>query len=536
MKFIFYSFLAGIILATNLTYSQTKSKNIKIKWAEQTKSKSRFADVSRFFRIKDDYFAYKIERKGLFSPIVPFLEKYDSDLNYLNNSVLPKKGFPDGRLYEGILDVDDKVYIFSSKLDKATNSKTIFFQTLNPESNKLNNDITKITSIKADKKAKRISYDIYRSEDEKKMLVIVHYPFFTMKETREAFGMFVFDGDMKKVWEIEKYEMKYTDKEFSIDQFIVSTEGNVYMMGSKWVKRSEAKKTTKKGKAHDAFELTTFTENGKTIRSFPISFEGHFINDFDMTVNKEGNLAGAGFYSKSNAGFGDGAFIFAINPEDGELVAFKNKEFSVEFLKEGKKLAYQKKIDKKSKKGKDLELPNLEVREIVPCEDGSYRLIGEQYRFYTTTHFDSNGNVRTTNHYVYGDIVVVHIDADQEITWISKIPKYQHSTNDGGFFSSYALCEYKGKMVFIFNDHIDNLIAFKEKKGYKNYTLKKKKGAVVGASVSRDGKTERELIYSLEEDQAYLRPKAGMQITDNELVVFARLKKKGYKIGRITLK
>ncbi len=534
MKYRFTFVLIASILLFNPSYGQTKSKTIKINWAEQIKSKSKFADINRFFRIKNDYFAFKTERKGLFGPLIPFLEKYDGKLNYESNTVFPKKEFPDGRVLESILDVDNQIYVFSTKLDKSSNTKTIYFQTIDPEKNTLNDDVTKITAIEVDKKAKRIAYDIYRSEKEKKMLVIVHYPFFTLKETQEKFGMFVFDSKMKKEWEIEKYELKYTDKEYSLDRFVLSDEGDVYMMGSRFIKGSEAKAKNKK--AHDAFELTTFTEKGKTIRSFPISFKGNYINDFDILVNDEGHLAGGGFYSKKNTGHGDGAFVFAIDPKNGELVEFKNKEFSVEFLQEGQKLAYQKKIEKKSKKGKDQELPNLEVREMVFCKDGSYRLIGEQYRFYVTTYVDGNGNVRTVSHYVYGDIIVVNIDPNKEITWFSKIPKYQHSTNDYGYYSSYALCEYKGKMVFLFNDHIDNLVAFKEKRGYKNYSLKKNKGVVVGATVSDKGKTTRELIYTLEEDQAYLRPKVGMQISDNELIVFARLKKKGYKIGKITLR
>lgn len=535
MKFMkLPAFLVVLLCTTSQSFAQSKSKDVKIKWAEQSKSKSRFADINRFFRIGEDYFAYKSERKGFFSPLVPFIEKYNGDLKYVSNTTLPKKNFPDGRVFESILDSDNKIFVFSSLLDNKANTKTIYFQTINPKTNKINNDLTKLTTIEVDKKAKRINYDVYRSEDEKKLVVVVHYPIFTFKETQEKFGVFVYNSDMKKLWEIEEYTMKYTDKEYTLEKFIVSNEGDIYTMGSRYVKNKEARSSGRS--AHDAFELTTFTEKGKTIRSFPIKFKNYYINDFDILVNDNGMLAGAGFYSNDNKGSGEGAFIFTIDPENGELKEFKNKEFSLEFLKEGQRLKTQKKIDRKTKKGKDQELPNLDVREIVFCKDGSYRLIGEQYLYYVTTYVDANGNVRSVSHYVYGDIIVVNIDANKEITWFSKIPKYQHSTNDGGFYSSYALGEVKGKLVFLFNDHIDNLIAFKEKKGYRNYSLKKKKGIVVAATITKTGESNRELVYTLEEDQAYLRPKAGMQINENELVVFARLKKKGYKIGRVALK
>jgi len=197
---------------------------------------------------------------------------------------------------------------------------------------------------------------------------------------------------------------------------------------------------------------------------------------------------------------------------------------------------YEKAKKKAEKKDQELGLYSMDLSEIVHRDDGGALFIGEQYYMYVTTSTfrDANGRTSTTYtyHYVYNDIIVVNIDPTGEIEWLSKIPKRQHSANDNGQYSSYAL-QVKGENIyFIFNDSGQNLF-LKDGDKVQQFEIKGKDALVVLATVDAMGGVSREALFTPERRDVILKPKDCVQITDERMFIFAE-RKNEYRFGKVT--
>jgi hypothetical protein len=128
---------------------------------------------------------------------------------------------------------------------------------------------------------------------------------------------------------------------------------------------------------------------------------------------------------------------------------------------------------------------------------------------------------------------VVHINSEGEIEWNCKIPKRQHSVDDGGSYSSYVMSKVDNMMYFIFNDHPDNLVEVEDNK-FKNM-VPGKEVAVCFTTLSPDGKYEKELLFTAEKRAVKVRPKVCEDAKPGEFFLFAE-RGKDYQYQRVILK
>jgi hypothetical protein len=184
-----------------------------------------------------------------------------------------------------------------------------------------------------------------------------------------------------------------------------------------------------------------------------------------------------------------------------------------------------KKTARREEKGEDVEMYEYDLDKLLVGKDGSAMLIGEQYFVRTvtsTTMMNGVASTRTTYHYYYNDIITVKVDPSGQIQWAQKIPKSQHTVNDGGFYSSYTMALVKGKLCFLFNDSPKNLE--EETKGRPaNYNAKK--SVVVIASLDQKGNVTKQPIFNAVDAEVIMRPKVCEQISNNEIILFGQRKK-----------
>lgn len=165
-------------------------------------------------------------------------------------------------------------------------------------------------------------------------------------------------------------------------------------------------------------------------------------------------------------------------------------------------------------------------------------LVGEQYYSYvqTITSTDAQGRMisRTVYHYVYNDIIVVSIDRKGDIEWAVKVPKRQHTTNDGGYYSSYGLTVKGDRMYFVFNDNGKNLFLSQGSK-VEQFDLKGKEALITLVTVDATGRVTREALLAPDKRDAILRPKECFQLEDDRMFIYAE-RKKEYRFGTISFK
>ena len=168
---------------------------------------------------------------------------------------------------------------------------------------------------------------------------------------------------------------------------------------------------------------------------------------------------------------------------------------------------------------------------MVRTDDGGMVMVAEQYRSYTVCTQTRYGQSCNT-HYIYNDIIAVNIDPQGNIEWAAKIPKRQHTVNDGGYFSSYAMHVKGDKIYFLFNDNGENLF-IKPGEKYKQFELKGDDALVTLATVESDGHVVREAMFNQERKGAIFKPSECRSLPDDRMFIYAT-RRSEYRFGIIT--
>jgi hypothetical protein len=180
---------------------------------------------------------------------------------------------------------------------------------------------------------------------------------------------------------------------------------------------------------------------------------------------------------------------------------------------------------KEEEKGKDPELFEYNLDQLLIGSDGSALLVGEQYYVRivtTTTTLNGQKTVRHHYHYYYNDIIAVKINPAGQIEWAQKVAKSQHTFDDGGYYSSYALAAAKGKTWFIFNDNPKNMDYDGEGRP-ENFNSGKSEAVIVG--LDSGGKQTKQAIFSSGDVEVMIRPKVCEQISGQDVILFGQRRK-----------
>jgi hypothetical protein len=139
-----------------------------------------------------------------------------------------------------------------------------------------------------------------------------------------------------------------------------------------------------------------------------------------------------------------------------------------------------------------------------------------------TMYINGRPSVTTVYHCYYNDIIAVKINPQGQIEWAEKVAKTQHTTDDNGFFSSYAMVIAKGRIGFIFNDHPENL-AYKGVGRPRNFMGRE--SIVMLVTLDQQGRQTRQPIFSSQDAEVITRPKVCEQISNNDVILFGQRRK-----------
>ena len=509
-----------LVLISPFALAQNRSNEVDILCGEEVKASKRstLSDIvgyneSGVFVQKDEY-----NRMRLSS--ISTLEHYDNDMRFSSALELGEIEF--------IIHLHDELYVFTSELDKKSKLNILYSQSVDMGDMRLNNDKQEIASVDFSGFSRfnsgSFSYEV--SRDSSKLFINYNLPY--ARNESEKFGFHVFDGGLKEVWHRE-VTLPYTDQLLSVEDYVVDNNGGVHVVGVEYKDRRAAKK---KGNPNYTYHILSYDSKGSSDK--PVEVEGKFITDMQIAIDKDLNVLCGGFYSALGTFSIEGSFFLKLDDESNEIVSESFEAFGIDFITQHMSKRKEKKAKKKDKKGKDVEMYEYDLDNIILKDDGGVLIIGEQYfvNTVTTTSTDSNGATRTTTnyYYYYNDIIVISVAPNGDIEWTQKIPKIQITSNDGGFFSSYALSIVADKLYFVFNDNPKNLFYTGEGRIY-NFN-RGKESLVVLVTLDSDGVQKREALFSMREADILTRPKVCEQISATEMIIFGQ-RKKSHRLGKI---
>lgn len=518
---------------------QNQSDKVEIKWGDEVKSarKKTLSDI--IAHDESGFYAIQREAKGLFGNSSEIsIDHYNSDANQTKSIELKIVNGKKDMVYEKILHLKDKLLLFSTYEDQKSKMHSLFVQTIDKKTLQPNSDTKKLANIdySGNRRTNSGEYSIGTSSDGSKVLVFYNQPY--DKGEKEKFGFSVFDDAMNLIWSRDII-LPYNDELFDIERRKVDNDGNVYLLNTVY---KEKRRKKRNGEPNYQYTILCYKKGVENSDEYPIDLPGKFVTDMQFTIASNKDIVCAGFYSDMGTYSIKGTYYISIDAKTKEIKSQSYKEFSIDVMLENLTERQQKKLEKKIEKGKDVELYEYDLDNIILRDDGGAILVGEQYflNIVTTTQTINTGTSTTTTtistyYYNYNDIIVVNIDPKGQIEWVKKIPKRQVTTNDRGFYSSYVMSINKGKLYFIFNDNPKNLLVkTTESNKYEKFSNQKGSVAVL-VVVDKDGNYKKEPLFKTADAEVMIRPKVCEQISGNEMILFGQ-RKKAERFAKLTFK
>ncbi|MCO4806498.1 MAG: hypothetical protein KC456_07885 [Flavobacteriales bacterium] len=505
--------------------AQTKSSKVEVIWGPEFKTPGN--SYQKNVVLQDESGLYNLIVETSLLSRTNYLQKFTPDLKLIRSEPQSFRTLGSYAVLESMFGMNNQIYAFTSRKSTADKTYSLFSDRIDKESLKPDNFAETIAEVDFQSGIlvnRSGSFEYRKSGDESKLLVFMEQPY--KRNEAEKFGFKVFDNEMKLIWN-QDIELPYTDENFVRAQIRVGNNGQVYVLGRVYDEGTGGVFTAKDYR----ISILEYSGSG-TSKEFKLDLDGKNMNELQMTVADNGDLICAGFYSEMGSASSSikGSFYLRVNEESGEVERMRTKPFTSEFMRKGMREGAGNRLEKRMEKGRDYELNSYDIREIIRRKDGGALLVAERYFVVVTRTTDANGNTSTTYTYHYEDIVVVNIDPEGNIEWSQKVSKNQISKNDAGRYSGYALKVMGDKLFFIFNDNPKNL--YYESGEPAVFRGNVKKAVLMLVEVDRAGNVERELLLSEDESDLYCRPKAMEVISENEMIMYTRRRKKN-QLARI---
>ena len=441
-----YLFLIGLC---PILLAQPIDKAATIDWSESYSepnnsflSKIIHSDQTGFYALRVQGLGNKQTKPNI------FVEHYDKNKMRLKKSAELDLKFKNKRRdFEDVIVAGGNMYFLTSFNNQAKKKNYLFAQTVNKKTLRPSRKLQKISEVSTRNLYQEGGFRHDLSKDTSKILLYSSLP--KKKRQPERFSLQVFDNQLTPLWEKE-VQLPFNDENFSVQEYKIDNEGNVYMLGIIY-------EGGKKRKSTYQYVVLAYRDNGSAVEEYKVNLNKKFITDLTFRVDNKGDLIFSGFYSDQGTYSVKGTYFFRLNPVTKEIYNKNLKAFDFKFLTEYLSDNKVEKAKKSAKKGKSPELYRYALDDLILRSDGGAVLVAEQYyveRRNNNNYYNNGfggiggiGNIGFRNRsafnnnlyvdeyeYYYNDIIVVNIQPNGEIEWTARIPKQQTTSNDGGYF------------------------------------------------------------------------------------------------------
>jgi hypothetical protein len=435
------------------------------------------------------------------------LERLNADLSVsLRNRLVPAIGNRN-LIVRFVLQHYGKIYGFCTLRDPKLDITTLYAQEVDPSSLKLLGNLRKIAESSF-KGMRSGVFDYEYSRDSSYLMIYANSEL--RKNEPEKFGLHILGAELEEVW-AKEVTLPYSESKFLVQDVALDNDGNAFILGINGFQRGLARG---RGAPTYDYRILAYRQDGVEADEYIVSLGDMFLTDMKIDVSPKKDILCAGFYSERGTWSIKGSFFVRIDRKTKEIEKMSAKEFDLDFITMNFTKASENRARKRAANGKNVELYEYSLRDIVPRADGGAILLAEQYYVTTVCTTDpKTGFTRCTNYYHYNDVIVVSIDPQGDIEWATKVPKHQVSTNDGGYFSSFA------QMV------TDDALYLVKQGRLHNFTVNDRNGIVMLAKIDINGNVTRKALAANEEISVILVPRLCRQLNSRQLFLYGSRRK-----------
>ena len=521
-----------VLFCNNNLFSQ-RSIPAQIDWGQELREPSGTYITKTISMGKAGFYAVRRKPANAISTDQYYIEQYGSNLNLRRSQKLDLKVKGKDRDFEDIVMVGRQLYLLSSFNNQAKKKNYLFLQKINPKGLRLARDFEMIAETDARDKYKEGTFDLVLSRDSSKVLIYNQLPF--KKSEPERFAFRIFDSQFNELWS-RNIVLPYGDNQFSVEEYQIDNEGNVYLLGVIYEDRSNFRR---QGRPTYKYVILAYTKDGEEVREYKIDLKDKFITDLTFSVANDGNLVCSGFYSEKGTYSVKGTYFFRLDAQTKKIYNKNLRRFDFDFLTEymsPNKKERMKKAELEGDERRAPELYNYSLDKLILRSDGGALLVAEQfYIVERTDNFAGTGayfydpfyRPTTTRdiYYNFNDIIIVNIRPNGEIEWTARIPKQQETVNDGGFYSSYAYSVVRDKIYFIYNDNARNFQSQEgdSKRRRRIYNFDGRNSVIALTELSKDGNIKTYPLFSNRDADVITRPLICKQVGKKRMQIYGEL-------------
>ena len=531
----------AILLGPAVLWAQLEEAPAELEWGarySETKG-SRVTKVVEF--TPRAYYVLRQRPAGTFSYPKVFIEQYNAGQKLVRSQRLELKYKGKRRNFQDVVKIGGRFYFFTSFLNEAKKINYLFYQTLNDKllpSRKL----TKVAQMPAPNQGRSGNFNLLASPDSSKVLIYSELD--NRNKEPKRFLLHMFDNQLQPIWEKEVI-LPYNERQFEIEDYRLDDEGNVYLLGRQYI---DGRRESRGGLPNYQYTILAYVNQGEDKQEYRVEVGDRFISDLTFRRGNDGELVCAGFYSEQAADGAKGTCFFRINLESRQVYNVNFKAFDFGFRAQGLSGAgvrRAQRAEQENNQQRQAELFRYSLDRLILRSDGGAVLVAEQYyvteqfrRFQRNPFFwgdpymwnDPTLNNQPDFVFHYNDIIVVNIRPDGSIEWASRIPKYQRTMNDGGYFSSYAMAVVKDRLYFVFNDNSRN---FEKDGSTRLFNYNPRRSVIAVAELSRDGQLAMYPLLSNEQSGIIARPKICQQVGSRRMILYGE-RGRFYRFGELT--
>lgn len=324
-----------------------------------------------------------------------------------------------------------------------------------------------------------------------------------------------FINNFGDVLHVKKLKSPMALQNINIEEIVYASDDRIYILCNYNFSPASVAVEDNREMINNKYALWIYDRPSGFLQELELRMKGKWINGIKIIPTISNQLLVSGFFNETKYHSINGTFSLLIG-KNLELKESSFYKFSDEIL--------HKFIDEKDR-GKIKELSDYKLIDLAMLENGSYFLLGERYYKYIERNYDPRTNITTTTeHFNYNSIVISYHDSIGNHIWTDRIPKFQSSTNDFGYYSSFAFLNTGNDLYFFFNDsEKNNEIAVNDYFNYKGL-YNNRRFQISAVHVDTAGIVSRKALIG-PENSFMLRAKESNCIGKNTMYLLAEVGK-----------
>jgi hypothetical protein len=512
-------FVAAIGLLANIT---SNAQLADVSWGDATKLNPKSVNTGIFADEPDYLYSTRTSPTEYgFSPI--FVDKVDKkSLNVestfeIYNTTMYSTDAKITRPFQfnEVIKTEDGFIVFFTEPDYIKYTFTSHCQRFDKNGNKVG-DLVTLQIFQGHEKTVIGKFIVIRSPLNDGFFLMYSRPFIQYENEYLVFDFY--DYSLQKKWE-RKQKFPLNGKEFEPRQYKTNIKDSTLYLVVRVLEETEEERIKKNNaKVNYSFSLLSFkfdpNDTNSTFNSTNLHVPRKFISDISFEVSNH-ELIFSGFFADKKDMEASGAYCIVLEEYSKKVRATNTKDFDKTFFEkfhDADKLASQRGEGIRDFQVKDLQITN----------DGSIYFLAEN-TFAAAKAVKVRGFMEIVYSPFYNNIVVVKVDNEHKVSWITPVVKRQRepsfTTNENsGFSLSYTYAIYNDKVVVIYNDLLANLTV--QSPLEMKYITAAKGTVPVLATINSNGEVGRDVLFDGKDSKVVLCPKTSIVENKSQVYIY----------------